>query len=40
MKKKNYITPITEIVGVETETVMITATVGITTTNQEAASGT
>lgn len=39
MKKKLYLTPTIEYIGVESETLMLTATVARTTTNQEAATG-
>lgn len=39
MRKKLYITPAIEHIGVESETLMLTATVARTTTNQEAANG-
>ena len=39
MRKKLYITPAIEYISVESETLMLTATVARTTTNQEAATG-
>ena len=39
MRKKLYITPAIEYISVESETLMLTATVARTTTNQEAANG-
>lgn len=39
MRKKLYIIPTIEYIGVESETLMLTATTARTTTNQEAASG-
>lgn len=39
MRKKLYITPTIEYIGVESETLMLTATAARTTTNQEAATG-
>ena len=39
MRKKLYITPAIEYIGVESETLMLTATAARTTTNQEASSG-
>ena len=39
MRKKLYITPTIEYIGVESETLMLTATAARTTTNQEASSG-
>ena len=39
MEKKNYIKPVTAVEVVETETLMVTATIGRTTTNQEGATG-
>lgn len=39
MRKKLYITPAIEYIGVKSETLMLTATAARTTTNQEASSG-
>ena len=39
MRKKLYITPAIEYIGVESETLMLTATAARTTTNQEASTG-
>ena len=39
MRKKLYIIPAIEYIGVESETLMLTATAARTTTNQEASSG-
>lgn len=39
MRKKLYITPAIEYIGVKSETLMLTATAARTTTNAEAASG-
>ena len=39
MRKKLYITPTIEYIGVESETLMLTATAARTTTNQEASTG-
>lgn len=39
MRKKLYIIPTIEYIGVESETLMLTATTARTTTNQEASSG-
>lgn len=39
MRKKLYITPAIEYIGVESETLMLTATAARTTTNHEASTG-
>lgn len=39
MRKKLYITPTIEYIGVESETLMLTATAARTTTNHEASTG-
>ena len=39
MKKKSYVVPAIEVIGIKTESMMITASVGRTTTNKEASSG-
>ena len=39
MRKKLYITPAIEYIGVKSETLMLTATAARTTTNQEASTG-
>ena len=39
MRKKKYTIPTTEYIGVESETLMLTATAARTTTNQEASTG-